>query len=205
MTTPRTHAPTARRYPLPWPDAQHTPLTSHQLLHPAGSRGMHLTLTTAIYIEPQTTIDVARARAGRFSAPELAAAMQLPKTSADALAAGRGTSAHWQCLCSAMNVAKAIESGGVVRGLAEHLDQIESALDAISARACTADQLHTWTAPALWATEMDALRLLVRLHAHQLKHLSYAEYQTAVRLATARVLCGKGQLINENTLKGLAA
>lgn len=198
-----THHP-ARRYPLPWPDAQHnTPLTSPQLLHPARSKGLHLTLTTSIYIEPQNTIDVARARASCFSAAELDAAMQLPTAAAEALAAGRGTSAHWQSLCSALNVAKAIESGGVVRGLAGHLGHIESALDAISERACTAEQLHTWAAPALWATEMDAVRLLVRLHAHQLKHLSYAEYQTAVRLAVARVLCGKGQIINEGALKGL--
>ena len=91
----------------------------------------------------------------------------------------------------------------MVRGLAGHLDDIERTLRTLAARAGEDDHPPTWHAPALRFDEMDNIRLLVELHAHQLAQLSYAEYQAAWRLTVARVRSSGGELINADGLKGL--
>jgi len=206
MTTPRTHAPHAQRYPLPWASTNPAaPMLSPQLLHRPRVLQMEMRYTTGIRIDPHSTIDTAREGASALTPAEVAHIMANPRKAADALVAGRGTRQHWACLCTALNVARAIEHGGVVRGLAAHLDDIERALNAAGTRAGDTATPPTWTAPALWATERDAVRLLVNLHTQQLRQLSYLEYQTAWRLAVARVQSAGGEVINTDALKGLAA
>lgn len=205
MTTPRTQAPHAQRYPMLWASATPTaPMLSPQLLHKPRVLEMDMRYTTRISISQHSTIDTAREGASALTPAEVTHIMTNPRQAADALAAGRSTRQQWACLCTALNVARAIESGGVVRGLAAHLDDIERALSAAGTRAGDSATQPTWTAPALWATERDAVRLLVNLHAQQLAALSYLEYQTAWRLAVARVQSAGGEVINTDLLKGLA-
>lgn len=206
MTTPRTQAPHTQRYPLPWVSATPTaPMLSPQLLHRPRVVAMDMRYTTRMGYTQHTTMDTARQGASALTPAEVGHIMANPRTAADALAAGRATRGQWACLCTALNVARAIEHGGVVRGLAAHLDDIERALNAAGTRAGDSAIPRTWTAPALWATERDAVRLLVTLHAQQLRQLSYLEYQTAWRLAVARVQSAGGEVINTDLLKGLAA
>lgn len=205
MTTAFTRTPAlARRWPMPWDNATPAPMLSPQLLHKPRVLEMHMRYTTGISITPQSTLDIARNKAAALTPAEVAHIMTNPRQAADALAAGRGTRLQWACLCTALNVSRAIEDGGVVRGLAAHLDDIERALNAVGTRAGDTATPPTWTAPALWATERDAVRLLVNLHAQQLRQLSYLEYQTAWRLAVARVQSCGGEVTNTDALKGLA-
>lgn len=207
MTATATHTiKAARRYPLPWEATQPTPMLSPSVIHRPAARYLDLTLTSRFAVDaPGNTLEQARLHATCLTAAELQTALHLPRMALKELSAGRGTREHWISLCSALNVAMAIESGGVVRGLSQHFNQIEQTLNAIGNRASSDTRLQGWTAPALWATEMDALRLLVDLHAHQLKHLSYGEYQAAYRLAVARVQSGGGEVVKAYALKGLAA
>lgn len=105
---------------------------------------------------------------------------------------------QWLQLCTALNVGQAIEAGGVVRGLTAQLDAAHDALQAISLRATGTVQPYQaapWKCPTLYATELAALDTLATVHTFQLKQLSYGEYQTAWKLATARVRSDGGQVI----------
>lgn len=204
MSTPTITPPNAtRRWPLPWPPVQHASsvIAPHILKQPDTPQPLHLTVTTGISIEAPSTIDVAVGKATRLSEKELDTALAGPSDAARMLTLGRGNQEHWITLCTALNVAKAIESGGTVRGLTEHLVHIERALNSISRRACKNEQLDSWSAPALYATEIDAVHLLVTLYKYQLKQLAYAEYQAAWRLATARVQSSQGQVYHRQQLE----
>lgn len=204
MTTATTTHTTraARRYPLPWAPTRPMPMVSPIVLHRPAARQLDLTVTSRFGVEAPTAIEQVRMQATRFTAAELQTTLQPLRDAAEAMATGRGTRTHWVSLCSALNVAMAIESGGVVRGIAGHLANIKATLKALGTRAGEDEHPPTWRAPALRFDEMDDIRLLVDLHAHQLSHVSYGEYQTAYRLAVARVRQGKGEVVNE---EGLAA
>lgn len=206
MTAPTPLTPPhARRWAMPWASMQTALASASRYLTLPTPQALHITVTTGIGIDVLTPLAIARGQASCLTQAELDTALSGAREACRLLALGRGTQAHWISLCSALNVARAIEDGGAVRGLTEHLDSIERAINAISRRACKSEQLDTWTPPALWAAEIDAIRLLVTLYTHQLKHLSYAEYQAAWRLATARVQSARGQVLNRQALKGIAA
>jgi hypothetical protein len=112
------------------------------------------------------------------------------------MAQGRGIRSDWVTLCSATNVAKAIESYGVVRGIAGHLDDIEAILLTLAERAGENKHPPTWRAPALRFDEIDAIRLLVDLHRYQLQNVSHGEYHKACTLAVARVRSGGGEVVS---------
>lgn len=143
-----------------------------------------------------TPLRIATGQATRLTAKELATITGPLRTAAEAIAQGKGDRRAWEQLCSALNTGRAIEAGGVVRGMAGHFADIERVLNAISVRAGEHDTPPTWAATELSPAEVEAVRLLAELHTFQLSHLSYGEYRTAVDLAIARVRSGKGEAIN---------
>lgn len=143
-----------------------------------------------------TPLRIATGQATRLTAKELATITGPLRTAAEAMAQGKGDRRAWEHLCSALNTGRAIETGGVVRGMAGYFDDIERVLNAIAARAGEHDTPPTWTATELSPAETEAVCLLAELHEFQLSHLSYGEYRTAVDLAIARVRSGKGEAIN---------
>jgi hypothetical protein len=119
-----------------------------------------------------------------------------------ALRQGVGTEFDWQFAVSAVNVGDAIESLGVVRGLGGHLKEIDCALQGIRQRAM---QSATWNAPALYYEERDLLDLLLDLHNHQVRNLSFGEYTRAVDKAVQHTGAVGGRVVDVGQLEGMPA
>lgn len=128
-------------------------------------------------------IQLAMLSASKHTASEIDAAMAPVEQCVAALRQGQGTADEWAHLAGTCAVALAIEDQGVVRGMRGHLLAVDAALQSIAKRCDTATG---WHRTALWFHEIDALNDLVFLHRHQMQHLSAAELQRAVDLATAR-------------------
>lgn len=106
-----------------------------------------------------------------------------------ALRRGVATELEWTLAVSAVNVGDAIESQGVVRGLAGHLRTIDQALLEIGKRARSSG---AWRPPALYYEERDLLDLLVDLHDHQVRNLSFGELTRARDKAIAQTRSAPG-------------
>lgn len=119
-----------------------------------------------------------------------------------ALRRGVGTEFDWQFAASAVNAGDAIESLGVVRGLAGHLKEIDRALQCIRQRAI---ESAAWRAPALYYEERDLLDLLLDLHNHQVRNLSFGEYTRAVDKAVQQTRSNGGRVVDVGQLEGMAA
>lgn len=83
------------------------------------------------------------------------------------------TIGHWAVLGGAVDVAKAIERQGVVKGFIGHIQLTEQALASIYTRC---NQPGAWRTTVLQFDEMDALDAFIWLHKLQLEQLSNAEY-----------------------------
>jgi|GEM_PF-966401 len=114
--------------------------------------------------------------------------------SVDALRTRTATFDDWLRVASVINIARAIERQGVVRGLAAELDRCRAEAQAIGDR--TGDDDATWQSPTLYATEIAALQDLVRWHKFQMQQLSYSEYSKARDYAVAKVRSSGGQGFN---------
>jgi len=101
-----------------------------------------------------------------------------------ALREGVATELQWSIADGALEVSKAIEHQGIVRGLAEHLATTSTALLAIYDRAMATG---TWRSTALWYYELDALQTFLDLHTFQVHQLGRAEFLAAVDGATNQV------------------
>jgi len=121
-----------------------------------------------------------------------------PKAAFEALRKGQCSEAQWVELCNCHLIAKAIEDGGIVKGLRERLNAADSALGAIYIRA-TAQPGNTWRAPTLYAQEIDAVKTLLTAFEFQTGQLSAQEYRAAVNLATAHHRQRGGEIRQVNT------
>jgi hypothetical protein len=122
---------------------------------------------------------------------EITQVIEPMRRAADALRTGVGRWSDWVCLSSAVNISQGIERKGVVRGLADELANIYTALQAIGDRA--GDTEAQWRHPTLYAAEITALNELVRWHKYQLQQLSYREYAQARDYSIAKVRSTGGQ------------
>lgn len=122
--------------------------------------------------------------AARLTGEEVRHVFAPLQASADAMRRGVGSETDWSNLAAACCVAKAIERQGVVRGLQEHFNTIEAALQGIARRAFAGGE---WMPTALYFQELDALQDLLELHEYQVRQLSGGEFKRAVDLATANV------------------
>lgn len=111
-----------------------------------------------------------------------------------ALREGKATRHNFAGISTACELALAIESKGVVRGLLHELEDAEEVLYGVKRRA---DLVSGWVSPVLNWQELDVLAALVRLHLWQVAQLSYGEYQAAWRLMVDRVKSAGGEVIKE--------
>lgn len=93
-----------------------------------------------------------------------------------AMRQGVATIGHWAVLGGAVDVAKAVEKQGVVRGLLGHIKATEQVLDSIYSRAENNGQ---WNPPELDFFEIDEIDNFIWLYKVQLERLSNAEYLRA--------------------------
>lgn len=138
------------------------------------------------------TIDTATSNTTLLTPAEIATLIDRANEAVEAFRTATSVRMHWLVLCTCVNVGRAIESGGVVKGLTEPLNEAEGALHAINDRMERPG--NDWAPGALRAQELAAIRLLVRVHGYQLSQLSYGEYTRAYQLATARVATVRGEL-----------
>ena len=113
------------------------------------------------------------------------------KLAVDAFRTGHGTFKHWVILCTAGHVAEAIEDGRVICGQREIIDDANTALDSIGARAGRSEA--AWKPPTLRASEIIALNDLYAAHSRQVHELTYGEYTAAYQKAIARTRTAGGQ------------
>lgn len=139
-------------------------------------------------------VDIAAARATRLTQTERDQVLGALRGAVAALRRGVATELEWQLAVTAVNIGDAIEKQGVVRGLAEHLHSIDLALLEIGKRARATGE---WRAPALYYEERDLMDLLVDLHNHQVKSLSYGEFIRARDKAIAQTASTPGGCIVE--------
>lgn len=127
-----------------------------------------------------------------------------PMTAAlQALREGLCSHNDWALLAGAMNVAQAIEKGGVVRGLAKYLTSAERALEAFE-KACMSTA--AWSEGVMPNADFEHVHAAVKFHQYQLLQLSNAELQRALDYAEAEVLSSGGQalrLVNRGRITGL--
>lgn len=147
-------------------------------------------------------IGLARDYATRLTRAELDQIMNPLRAAVAALRRGVATEFEWMVAVTAVNVGDAIESQGIVRGLAGHLEDIDRALDGIRARAMASG---LWQAPALYYEERDYMDLLVDLHGHQVGSLSYGEFRRARDKAIAQTASAGGRVVDAGQLQGVAA
>lgn len=97
--------------------------------------------------------------------------------------AGTATELQATVMHTTLLIAQEIERGGIVRGLAEHLDSARVACEAYFARSVSAG---TWHPSAVHFYELDALAVAIDLHVYQLQQLTSAELDETKRKLIAR-------------------
>lgn len=138
------------------------------------------------------TMALALHKAAKPTADDIASVIDPVQAALKALREGVATEWQWSVLASAMNVAKAIEKQGVVKGLHEHLRAAELALNAIYGRAMATT---TWCATSLYYIELDAVDTAVDLHRFQLNTLGRGELIRAIDYAQAEVKSSGGRVL----------
>lgn len=135
------------------------------------------------------TLALALHRAAKPAQADVNEVLQAMKAAARALCGGAATEMQWSIMAGSLDVANAIEKRGIVRGLAEHLQAADTALQAAYNRAMVSGNgAHpTWRAPALHSYEIEAIRTFADLHAFQCRQLGRAEFLQAIDAAAAHV------------------
>lgn len=130
------------------------------------------------------TLEIALHRAAKPAAADREEVLNMLRQAAQALREGVATELQWSIIAGAVDVAKAIEHQGIVRGLSEHLNTATQALQAVYDRAMASGQ---WKPTALHYYELDAVQTFVDLHTFQVNQLGRAEFLAAVDAAQARI------------------
>lgn len=97
--------------------------------------------------------------------------------------AGTATELHATVMHSTIQVAQEIERGGIVHGLAEHLDSAQAA----------------WHPSAVHFSELDALTTAIDLHEFQLQQLTAHEIQEVTRRLIARTESSGGEMLQADS------
>lgn len=128
------------------------------------------------------TLEIALHRAAKPAPADRAEVLNILRLAAKALREGVATELQWSIVAGGVDVAKAIERQGIVRGLAEHLASAEASLQAIYDRAMATG---VWKPTALYYYELDAVQTFVDLHVFQVNQLGRAEFLAAIDTAQA--------------------
>ncbi len=126
------------------------------------------------------TLDLALHHAAKPAAADRDEVLGILRQAIRALREGVATEHQWSIVAGSVAVAQAIERGGIVRGLHEHLRATESTLQAIYDRAMQAGR---WTRATLYGPELAALDTFMDLHAFQVAQLGRAEFLAAIDTA----------------------
>jgi hypothetical protein len=148
------------------------------------------------------TLDLALHRAGKPAREDRAEVLAKIDAAVRALCTGVATEMDWSVAAGAVAVALAVERQGIVRGLQEHLDSAEQALQAIYDR-CRMPRM--WLRPTLTIQEVDAVRLLAELHTFQVEQLGRAEFIAAINAATKETIAQGHQATVVHDLERMAA
>ncbi len=108
-----------------------------------------------------------------------------------AMREGVATELQWSILAGGLDMSKAIERQGVVRGLSGHLAAAETALQHIYDRAKLADG---WRPTVLYFNELEDIKTFVNLHAFQFRQLSRGELKRAIASATGQIRSNGGKV-----------
>lgn len=112
----------------------------------------------------------------------------------DAMRRGAGTYDDWSMLQSTTNVMRSVNERTDLRGMTEHLQEVQTALTAIFERATSGaspyivDMPDHWTPVTLYPNELDALYLLNTLHNTAFKVISARQWDLAIGVAKARAM-----------------
>lgn len=138
--------------------------------------------------------------AAKIDRQNIASVMGRMRTCFDAMRTGSGALSDWAILAESLDIAKAIERQGVVRGLHEHLASADVALQAIHQRARTDDG---WNPTTLYFHELDALREFVSLYAFQLQSLSRSEFDQVAETAISQIRSSGGKVTVTRDVAGV--
>jgi len=148
------------------------------------------------------TLELAMHRAAKPARADREEVLGMLRQAIKALREGVATELQWSIAAGAVDVAKAIERQGIVRGLSEHLNTATVALQAIYDRAMATG---TWRCTALWYHELDALQTFQDLHAFQIHQLGRAEYRAAIDQATNKARLAGANVTLVRDLQEMAA
>lgn len=149
------------------------------------------------------TLEIALHRAAKPARADREEVLDMLRQAFKALREGVATEYQWSVIAGSVDVAKAIEQLGVVRGLAGYLADATQALQTIHDRATAAGP---WRPTALYFHELDAVQTFVDLHAFQVNQLSRAEFLAAIDRAAHQVRHGGDSVtVVKGDLQGVAA
>ncbi len=162
----------------------------------ARAKARDTTRLAAARREKGNPIAIALQGASVLSAAEVKTIIAPAKDALERMRQGIGTLRDWQHLASAVNISKAIERQGIVRGLAGHLKAAESALAHIHKRA--EDEADSPYPYALHLGEIEVLATAIELlFDYQLRQLSRRELRAAVTYAENEIRSTGGEVIDE--------
>lgn len=124
-----------------------------------------------------STLELALHFAAKPSKQDREEVLSLLGSSVQALRQGVATAHDWSVAAGSVGVAQAIERRGIVRGLREHIETAEQALQSIHDRAMRTGQ---WHRTSLWFNEMDALANFLEIHTFQVDQLGRGEFLAAI-------------------------
>lgn len=127
--------------------------------------------------------------------------MRIIAAASKAMLQGVATEQHWYVLAGGVSMAQAIESQGVVRGMKEHWDSTDKALDTIFKRA---HSTGAWKSPTLYFDEIDMITAFVNLHGFQVRQLSRGEYRAAITSAGGQIRASGCSVNLERDFAGVA-
>lgn len=145
---------------------------------------------------------IALSNAAKPPAADVDQIMAALTKAAQALREGVATELQWSTVAGAVDLSKAVERQGIVRGLVEHLNTTQDAMQSVYDRAMGTG---TWQPPALWFQERDAIANFMDLHAFQIAQLSRAEFVKALDAATADIKRSGHRVQVVRDLAGVAA
>jgi hypothetical protein len=144
--------------------------------------------------EPCNTVEKVTNNVALLTADEVKHLMRPIKAALVAMRQGQATELDWQHLCSGTAIGLSIDTKGIVRGMFEHFNTADLALQRVEARFRATGK---WKATALWFDELDAIKTMVSLHEFQIKQLSAKEYEEAYEHAVAEIVRVGGKLVKE--------
>jgi hypothetical protein len=139
------------------------------------------------------TMGMAISRATLLTEGEITQVLQPAREGFERMRRGQATELDWIHLVTVCSIGLSIEELGVVRGLKEVLTEADHALAAIAQRANTSGK--GWKEPTLYASEIQQLQALLRMHDFQLHQVSWGEHRKAWKHAASSVVQRGGQTI----------